>query len=296
MVDETAIVALDEAAKTGMMALAETNAFRKTFALAEAMGQLRGLLNPEVMKPFMNLQGTSLGFKTDRDSKDGYPLEVVRDCVIEATINGVSTVGNEFNIIAGRCYITKEGFGHKLNDFEGLSFTITPSVPGMKGGGAVVDMQIEWTLNGVAKEKVLSIPVKVNNGMGADAIIGKATRKARAWLWTAITGQELGEADASEEINITPKRKAERPVVEELVVEEVIDAEIVDDGAFSLKGMLISLNVPEGVALDYFKNVAQDALRVKESLSELSEPQRKFVIENCVAMCKLISAFADKGE
>jgi hypothetical protein len=40
--------------------------------------------------------------------------------------------------------------------------------------------------------------------MGTDAIIGKATRKARAWLWQHITGQEIPDGDASEIIYVTP--------------------------------------------------------------------------------------------
>jgi hypothetical protein len=158
------------------------------------------------MGQVMALQGSAIGFKTDKDQGGGYPESTVRDCLIEATLAGVYPVGNEFNIIAGRAYITKEGMGRKLRDIDGLSYSILPGVPSMKEGGAIVPMNVEWTFKGNSSKRELPICVKVNGGMGADAVIGKATRKARAWLYQTVTGSEIpdGEAEAGE-INVTPK-------------------------------------------------------------------------------------------
>ena len=49
--------------------------------------------------------------------------------------------------------------------------------------------------------------IRVNKGMGADAIVGKLTRKARAWLYTTITGQDAGDGDAEDDtpIDVTPQ-------------------------------------------------------------------------------------------
>jgi hypothetical protein len=47
----------------------------------------------------------------------------------------------------------------------------------------------------VKQTKQIDIPVKVNNFMGTDAVIGKATRKARHWLYNTITGSEIPEGD-----------------------------------------------------------------------------------------------------
>jgi hypothetical protein len=44
----------------------------------------------------------------------------------------------------------------------------------------------------------LDIPVKVNNGMGTDAVIGKASRKARHWLFCTLTGSEMPEGDVTD--------------------------------------------------------------------------------------------------
>jgi hypothetical protein len=144
------------------------------------------------------LQNTSLGFQTDRRDT-GYPLEVVKECLIDAVLSGVSVVGNEFNIIAGRAYITKNGMLHKLSNVDGLSYTMTPGIPKMAGeGGAAIIMQIEWTFNGKTNKKDLALAVRINKGMGADAIVGKATRKAAAWLYQTVTGQTVDEGEANE--------------------------------------------------------------------------------------------------
>jgi hypothetical protein len=124
---------------------------------------------------------------------------VVRDCTIEALLQGVGAVGNEFNIIAARAYITKEGMGRKLSNIKGLSYTVTPGIPHTTGGGAVAPVEIEWQYGGERHTKTLQICVRVNAGMGADAICGKAVRKARAWLYSTITGQEVPEGEVGDD-------------------------------------------------------------------------------------------------
>lgn len=194
------IAALDRAATTGLIAQKEASQFKKMALIAGSIQELRALLTPQVMKPIMALQNTSIGFLTDRPN-GGYDVDTVRDCLIEATLTGVFPVGNEFNIISARCYTTKEGFGHKLRDIFGLQYIITPGIPrNVSEAGAVVKMRIEWTYNGQKSDRELEFAIRVNKGMGADAIIGKATRKARAWLFTAVTGQEVGEGDVGDSL------------------------------------------------------------------------------------------------
>ena len=200
-IPETTITALDNAVKSGAIS-AVGDGFARTVATANAIHTLRALLTPDVMKNIMELQNSPLGFMTDR--KDApYSVDVVRDCIIEATLNGVSPFGNEFNIIASRCYITKNGMKHKLRDVQGLSYTITPGIPRMAGDGAIVAMAIEWTLNGKSDKKEINFAIRVNKGMGADAIIGKATRKASAWLFEAVTGQIVDDGEANESAPVT---------------------------------------------------------------------------------------------
>lgn len=175
--------------------------FERAFLLADAIAELKNLLTPEVMKPIMALQGNRLGFKTDKDvlqgggKGPGYPMETVRDCLIEAVLFGLQPTGNQFNIIAGNMYSTKEGCGHLLSKIPGLDYGIAAQLPRIKEGSAAVVMEIEWTINGVKKTKSLDIPIKVNQYMGADGVVGKGTRKARKWLYDKLTGNELPEGD-----------------------------------------------------------------------------------------------------
>ena len=173
--------------------------FQRAFATANAIGQLRALLTPEVMRPIMALQGTPLGFLSDQK----YTEDIVRDALIEAVLSGVHPIGNEFNIIAGRMYVTKAGMKHKLHDIPGLSFSVTCGFPKLSDNGAALIVTIDWTYQGKTERKELPIPVRVNRGMGADAINGKATRKAYAWLYEHITGQNVndGETEPPEKID-----------------------------------------------------------------------------------------------
>jgi hypothetical protein len=55
-------------------------------------------------------------------------------------------------------------------------------------------MHLEWSMNGGQKfTKSLDFPVKTNQYMGADGVIGKGKRKAYAWLYSHVTGINVPE-------------------------------------------------------------------------------------------------------
>ena len=174
--------------------------FEKAYTVATAIGKLNEALTPEYMKPILALQGNRLGFKTDKDKDGGYDAVTVKRCLIEAVLMGLQPYGNEFNIIAGNAYATKEGLGSVLKNFKGLSYEIIPGVPNMKAsdGNAEVIMGIKWMLNEAKQEREIKFVIKVNAYMGADAVIGKATRKARKWLHDTISGFEIPEGDVAD--------------------------------------------------------------------------------------------------
>jgi hypothetical protein len=194
---ETQQIAKLNAAVSSVITSDGLQGFQKAYLIADATGKLKQYLNPEFMKPIMELQNNRLGFKTDKPD-GGYPESVVKNCLIEAVLTGVQPFGNQFNIIAGNCYITKEGFGHLLSNIPGLVYEIIPSLPRITDKSAAIVMRIEWTHKGEKKNRDIDFPIKVNQYMGADAVIGKATRKARAWLFSTITGVEIGDGDVSD--------------------------------------------------------------------------------------------------
>lgn len=174
--------------------------FEKAFMVSSAIGKLKTLITADYMRPIMDLQGNRLGFKTDKDKEGGYPIEVVKNCLIEAVLLGVQPTGNQFNIIATNTYITKEGYQHLLKRIPGLIYDITFELPRMNAdkSSAAIVAKIHWEYNGETKDKSMDLPIKVNAYMGTDAVIGKATRKARKWLHEKITGVETSDGDITD--------------------------------------------------------------------------------------------------
>jgi hypothetical protein len=193
--------ALDQVAdEFALSRIAGLSSFRKTFMLAAGVQRLRQLITPEIMGPIMELQGTSLGFRTDKDKTGGYPMETVKEVAIEAILRGALMVGNEVNIIADRLYLTKEHFARVVREYPGLTdLKISLGVPKTQTGGAIVTGSAAWKFNGKADTLSREIPVRVNAGMGCDAILGKATRKLLASIFGQLTGSQYSENDGEVE-------------------------------------------------------------------------------------------------
>jgi len=213
-VSEKIIAALDNATEQGILAQTMSSQFKKMFCLGACIKELKDLLTPTVMEPIMALQNTAIGFMTDQAKTGGYDIETVRNAIIEAAVNGVSVCGNEFNIISSRFYLTKNGLKRKLREIPGLSKNVTPGLPKIStdGQGAAVVMHIEWTYQGKTQVKDIPFAVRVNKGMGADGIIGKATRKAYAWLYEEVTGNSVSEGDVTDDAPITTTAREISPL------------------------------------------------------------------------------------
>jgi len=205
IIPEQTVTQLDAAAVLAEEAGLELAPFKRSVMIAAAVNQLRELLTGPVLKEFVKLKDTAVGFLTDKGMKDSngrmvpYSDEQIRDALIEAAIAGVYPVGNQFNIIQGRCYITKEGFHHLLkNKVKGLQYDMTPEVPQLGERKGTVRMKIHWIYNNEEHTETIPFVVKLNAGMAEDAAIGKATRKARAWLYQMVTGAEIVDGDVDE--------------------------------------------------------------------------------------------------
>lgn len=201
--------------------------FSRTIAYGMAVAEMREALTPAVMTSVMKLKGSKLGFRTDETPQNGYPMELVRDAVIDAATLGLQCVGNQFNIIGGNMYVTKEGFTYLLRKLsaEGklrdLKFIYHPaeitesSTQGTRRDGSSyqkieregkvkVDVSCMWQGKPVQEE--LEFIVRVNAGMSQDAVLGKAERKAKAWLYNYLTDQSIGDGDADAEAAVPEMR------------------------------------------------------------------------------------------
>jgi hypothetical protein len=209
-INETIEKTIDSCGLTAISALPK---FAQAANMAKGISIIQRALTDEFLAKYvMPLQGTPLGFLTDKF----YDAPTVRSCVTEAMMRGFNLVGNEFNIIAGRFYGTKAGFERLVAEFPGLTdLTMQPGVPQMRERmpEALVPFIAKWTLHGkrmgidciVQGDLDMRIPVKVNDKMGSDAIIGKATRKMLFRIYTRLSGSTFGlvEGDVSDSESIT---------------------------------------------------------------------------------------------
>ena len=170
--------------------------FEKAFVMASAISVLQEKLTPEFMKPIMALQGSNLGFKTDKI----YTVDEVKSCLIDAVLLGLQPTGNEFNIIAKNMYPTRQGFGSLLKKINGLKYSISYSNPifTQDKSSANCVATVKWELNGESNIQEQEFAIKSNAYATADSILGKAERKARRWLYNTVQGTDIPDGDVTE--------------------------------------------------------------------------------------------------
>lgn len=190
------------------------NGFQKAYVMSSAIDIIKAQLSDDYMKPIMALQGSSLGFKTDQDTikekvngkwttkkGEGYPMEIVRECLIEAIFLGLEVTGNQFNIIGGNTYPTREGFGALLDKMPNLKKNFEYKDIQQPAGQKVayVTVFITWQIEGdSAKKQSIQFPIKSNEYTSYDALIGKAERKAKRWLFNTIKGTDISDGDVND--------------------------------------------------------------------------------------------------
>jgi hypothetical protein len=190
---------------TQIFSNSQLQGFEKAVKLADGVNMLRELLSDDYMTNIMKLQGSKIGFRTDKDKKqdgskgDGYPVDIVKDCLIEATLIGLEPVGNHWNILAGNMYVTKEGAEYLLNK-EGVKHILRFGSPKIDQQQKVarLDVEVEWTHEGQKNKEIVPISTKWNAYTTEDAIQGKATRKARVWLYNRIHNTQISDGDITD--------------------------------------------------------------------------------------------------
>lgn len=243
------------------------NDYERSLTLAAGMRQLRELITPEMMADLASLQGTAIGFKTDKDKEGGYKPEQLRDPFLEATVRGFLPMGNEFNVIAGNFYGAKAGFERKVRTFFGLTdFQESYHVQETTGGTAMVQAVASWKVNGKPGElnrmkRTVDgqphddrIAVRVNSGMGPDAIVGKAKRKMYAAIYDRLTGAVWatpeGEVEDAIEVEFSGPRVRRSTLFDteppkDAAALEVDQAPIIEEYDAALEVCLIAADVSD---------------------------------------------------
>jgi hypothetical protein len=228
-------------AESSVAVVEQLPSIARGLALGRAMKRLRELVNDEVMTDIMELMGSPLGFLTDRDKKETpYSKDVIKDAAIHCLLRGGSVVGNEFNVIASRCYLTKEFYERKVRELVN-DLRIIEHVPQTFQSGALVGMEATWVFEGrpdglrcvKTDEEDTRIAVKTDSYTGVDAILGKAYRKFFARIHRRVTGSTWLEADAAatESATALPGPDTSNQVADENTQEPEPEAEKAwDDG------------------------------------------------------------------
>src|SRR5262249_40759735 len=122
MIDE-GVKKLDALSKKFTEAIGDAALSRlgKAMVTAQGLEELAAAITPEFLRKVMALMNTPLGFMTDRGPHNPkqpqlYAEETVKRCLVEGFLRGVYPFDNEFNIIAGRLYITQAGYARKVRE------------------------------------------------------------------------------------------------------------------------------------------------------------------------------------
>jgi hypothetical protein len=174
------------------------------FDAAIIINKLRTVLTDDIMKQvFMPLQGQKIGFRTDKV----YPVETVRNCIIDAAANGLMPTGNQFNIIAGNMYPTKEGYTALLTKLKKSEMQLTylfefdPETKATSADPSYVAIPCRISYK-TSREDMKGffkyIAMVKSNGAtsNTDQLRGKAERKCKKAFYEFLTGLDLGDGDA----------------------------------------------------------------------------------------------------
>lgn len=180
------------------------NNFGAAFNAARVITLLREALTDEVMaKVFMPLMNTKVGFRTDRDGKPDkngkvkplYDIATVRDAIIDAAIIGLLPTGNQFNIISGTMYPTKEGYTVLLKKIGAKYIIDVQQDRSQNPSFAEFPCKISYSYNGEKNSLTVVATVRRDQYSSNDQLRGKAERRAKKALYEYLTGTDYGDAD-----------------------------------------------------------------------------------------------------
>ena len=220
--DKDVCMALENISKScSLQTLENSGGFERALIVANGVNQLRAAITPEMVKKIMPLMNTQLGFLTDKDpkkpNKDGskpvpYSEEVVKECFIVATLQGLAPVNNEFNILFGQCYATKNGYRSKLKKLPGMSdLQIVNAIAKPVPGGAIVSISATYKFNGNPRQTSGEYTVKLQGQMGFEAAIAKAERRIFKKIHEELTGTIIPDGEVDDDIGSIPTTATKVP-------------------------------------------------------------------------------------
>jgi hypothetical protein len=213
---------------------AATNDFERGYVLACSLIDLRQAVK-QYLPVLKQLQGSKLGFLTDRDpgkdwkNEGPYPEQVIVECAIEAVVCGARWTGNEFNVLAGGCYLTKNFWARKLREVPGLTdLDLNPGIPELVNGKAIVQFDATWKLDGKFQRLSRRFSILLRKNQTDDATIGKAEARMLKAVFKKVTGSEVTEGD---EPGVAELPAAPAPARPAIAAPQMAEGEIPNDDA-----------------------------------------------------------------
>ena len=217
-VDLGALQALDRtAADFAALVAMNTGSPSAVVLRAAAMDALRRMLTDDLMAPVMALQGSKIGFLTDRDkvrdkrtgqwiAGSGYDLQTVRDVTLWAFGNGARMTGNEVNIIAGGGYLTRNFFQRRNDERLGAAnWWARAAVPSRIFGkdgkcvGANVSGELYWKDETGEHKQTMIRTIKGDDWASADSYVGKWERKAYKMIFEFTSHTRVDDGDLDDD-------------------------------------------------------------------------------------------------
>ena len=200
------LTVVDEQITAALAKVAETSGdLTRRVARVVAMANATTLIRAAIAKHWgalAALKDVPYGFATDeREGRPAYSTEQLQLAITQGILLGMLPTGGEITVISGRAYASLPHFERWARECEGLEdLAIRLSVPTMPGGGdggtAIVEATASYVYRGKpitiawAKEQSFDgrISVRVNKGMGPDAVHGKARQKILAAIRRRVEG------------------------------------------------------------------------------------------------------------
>lgn len=201
--------------------------YEKSIAYGHYLTEIKNQITGKPLEIIKSLMNTGIGFKTDRPNdkcRDVYSDEIIKNCVVQAIMHGLRIHGNEFNILGGNFYATKEGLDRIVHNNPLLEEKVKDKVKSFrqddKTGIWGITFEYSYKLKGESKVTE-EITVLVKGKMGNydipfDAVMGKAKRKLFKAVYNEMTqGFKLEDSDDIDDIE-TEKVIAEKSKISQL--------------------------------------------------------------------------------
>lgn len=188
--------------------------YEKSLAYGYYLTRIKEQISGKPLEIIKSLMNTGIGFKTDKPSKTDnslYSDEIIKNCVVQAIMHGLRIHGNEFNILGGNFYATKEGLDRIVHDNPLLEEKVREKVKGFRQDEktSIWGISFEYSYKLKNESKVIEeVTVYVKGKQGNyetafDAVMGKAKRKLFKVIYNDMTqGFKLEDADDVDDIEL----------------------------------------------------------------------------------------------